>query len=92
MSEAKAQAQDALVKAFKKKYEKEIERGKDKVKKEVEKEIGKPTLEALGYTSAALKAITEKRVKLKKRIGNWTLEAEHSPYETRGSVNYTIDF
>lgn len=92
MKEGYGQAADKVAEAFKKKYEKEINRGKKAVKDKVEKEIGKPTLEALGYTSAALKAISEKRVKLKKRLGNWTFEAEHSPYETRGSVGYTIDF
>lgn len=92
MEEGYSKAKDAIAEAFKKKYEKEINRGKKAVKDKVEKEAGKPTLEALGYTSAALKALTEKRVKLKKKLGNWTFEAEHSPYETRGSINYTIDF
>jgi predicted nuclease with RNAse H fold len=92
MNDSEAKALKAVKSAFEKKYEKQINRGKKKVKKEVEKTVGKPTLEALGYTSMAMKALTEKSIKLKKRFGNVGVEVEHSPYETKASLNYNIDF
>lgn len=92
MNDSEATALKAVKSAFEKKYEKQISRGKKRVKKEVEKTVGQPTLKALGYTSAALKAMTEKRIKLKKRVGDFGVEVEHSPYETKASLNYNIDF